>query len=190
VDVIAREETLVIRRMRDEHDEYALMVRWRNERHVREWWDPDEPPLSIEGAERKYGPRTRADSATTACVIEQDDRPVGYIQFYPWVAEDTTALGIPPFDDQTWGLDVFVGEPELVGRGIGSRSVDLVCRYLFGSRGASAVALVTSKGNRRALRAYEKAGFEPTASVLDTDTRKGQRVESWLMVRPRREIAR
>jgi aminoglycoside 6'-N-acetyltransferase len=187
LDVIAREQTLVIRRMRPEHDDYERMVRWRNEPHVREWWDPDEPPLSLEEAEREYGPQTQPDSALTACVIEHDGHPVGYVQFYPWLAEDTTALDIPPFDDQTWGLDIFVGEPELVGRDIGSRSVDLVCRYLYGNRGASAVALVAAKANRRALRAYEKAGFQSTASVLDTDTRDGLRVESWLMVRQRPE---
>lgn len=38
VDVIAREDTLLIRRMWDERDDYALMVRWRNAPHVREWW--------------------------------------------------------------------------------------------------------------------------------------------------------
>jgi len=38
---------VVIRRMRDHPDDYALIVDWRNRPHVREWWDPDEPPLTV-----------------------------------------------------------------------------------------------------------------------------------------------
>jgi aminoglycoside 6'-N-acetyltransferase len=172
--------------MRDEQEEYERMARWRNQPHVREWWDPDEPPLSVEGARSEYGPDTQAGTPTVACVIEQDDQPVGFLQFYRWsaYADEAQTIGIP-FDEDTWGLDVFVGEPARSGQGLGSAAVDLLCRHLFEQRGASAVALVAARDNARALRAYEKAGFRRGASVLDLDTRNGQRVESWLMVRRR-----
>ena len=172
--------------MRDEQEEYERMARWRNQPHVREWWDPDEPPLSVEDARGEYGPDTKTDSATILCVIEQDHRPAGFMQFYRWssYSEEAKSIGIP-FDEDTWGLDIFIGEPQLVGQGLGSASVDLLCRHLFDQRGASAVALAALKENARALRAYEKAGFHRTASVLDLDTRHGDRVESWLMVRRR-----
>ena len=75
-------------------------------------------------------------------------------------------------DPDTFGLDLFIGEPDLVGRGIGTRVVDLVCTYLEHDRGASAVALTTERTNLRAQRAYEKAGFRKVREVLDTDTRE------------------
>src|SRR5207253_4376667 len=48
--VIVGEGALSIRRMRDEPGEFERMAGWRNQPHVREWWDPDDPPLSAEAA--------------------------------------------------------------------------------------------------------------------------------------------
>jgi RimJ/RimL family protein N-acetyltransferase len=182
--VIAREGGLAIRRMRDEPGDYELVVRWRNEPHVREWWDPDDPPLTSAQAIEEYRPETRADSSTTACIIEEEGVPVGYIQFYPWAAEpeEVQALELP-VDANAWGIDVFIGEPSHLGRGVGTRAVDLVARHLFSQRGASSVALLAAKANAHALRAYEKAGFRRTIGMLDLDVKDGERVDSWLMVR-------
>jgi aminoglycoside 6'-N-acetyltransferase len=184
MNLIASEGGLVIRRMRDVPAEHERMARWRNQLHVREWWGPDDPPLTPDGARRKYGPRTRADAPATACVIEFEGRAVGYIQFYPWAAfrEEAEAMGLPEVEG-AWGLDVFVGEPDLIDRGVGSAAVDLLCRYLFDQRLASRVMLAAAVDNARALSAYEKAGFARTGRVLDTDTKDGRRVESWLLIR-------
>jgi aminoglycoside 6'-N-acetyltransferase len=182
--VITREGELAIRRMRDEAGDYALMVRWRNAPHVREWWDPDDPPLTMETAVDEYRPDTRADSSTTACIIEVDGAPVGFIQFYPWAAEPEEVHDLAlPVDAGAWGIDLFIGEPSHLGRGVGTGAVDLVCHHLFSERGASSVALLAAKANARALRAYEKAGFRRTTGMLDLDVKGGERVDSWLMVR-------
>ncbi len=185
-DVIAQEGRVSIRRMRDEPEEYERMARWRNEPHVREWWDPDKPDLSVEDAAAEYAPITRGGSPDTACVIELNRVPVGFVQFYPWsdYAEEIIATGMA-LEDGAWGLDIFIGEPQMINKGIGTLAVDLVFRHLIENEGAASVAFPVWKDNLRALRAYEKAGFRKTATVLDTDTRGGQRVESWLMVRSR-----
>jgi aminoglycoside 6'-N-acetyltransferase len=184
MEPLVSEGTLGIRLMLDEDDEYERIARWSNEPHVREWWDPDESPSDAAGVRAEFGPLLWADSPDTACIVMYDGAPVGYIQFYPWSAfrDEAAAMGFPDVVD-AWGLDVFIGEPDLIGRGVGSAAVDLLCRYLFDMRGASCVMLAAAVDNARALRAYEKAGFARSARVLDTDTRGGDRVESWLMVR-------
>lgn len=182
--LVVSDGALVIRRMRDERDEHERMVRWRNTPHVRVWWDPDDPPMILEASQAEYGPLCRDESSTTACIVEWQSRPVGYLQFYPWSddPDEATEWGIPA-DGSAWGLDVFIGEPEMTGRGIGRRAVDTLARYLFDQRRATLVAFLVAKDNARAIRAYEKAGFIKRGSALDTDTRHGQRVESWVMVR-------
>ncbi len=184
VDVIVQEQGLLIRRLRDAPEDYDHLVRWRNEAHVRAWWDPDDPPMTGEAAVHEYRPLTDPSGPTTACLIEEDGRPIGYIQFYRWAdeADDAAAMGLA-FDRGAWGLDVFIGEPSAIGRGVGTRVVDLLCRYLFVERGATSVQLVAAQANARALRAYRKAGFRRAAAVLDLDTKDGRRVRSWLMVR-------
>lgn len=184
MDVIASEGGLVIRRMRDEPAEYERIAAWQNQPHVREWWDPDEPPLSSDEARRRYRALTRADSPMTACIFEFKGRAAGYIQFHPWAAypEDAEAMGVPIVEG-AWGLDVFVGEPDLIDRGIGTALVDLLSRHLFDECGASRVMFVAAVENARALRAYEKAGFAREGRALDTDVKNGRRVDSWILVR-------
>jgi aminoglycoside 6'-N-acetyltransferase len=185
-DVIAADGDLVIRRMRDHVEDHERIVAWRNRPHVREWWDPDDPPLTLEGAIEELRAKTQPSHPTSACIIEVSGAPAGYIQFYPWDGEkqylEEVGLTLP---DGAWGLDIFIGEITLIDQGIGSRAVRLLSDHLFSDNGATAVALVTEAGNTRAQGAYVRAGMRPVERFLDTDLRNGQRVESILMIRDR-----
>ena len=185
-DRVAADGDLAIRPLRDHPDDYDRIVAWRNSPHVREWWDPDDPPLTRAAAAAELAPGS-GDDSTTSCIIELAGRPVGFVQFYPWDVERTylegRGLSLPK---ASWGLDIFIGERDLVGKGIGSRTVRLLCDHLFAEYGAPAVALITEKGNIRAQAAYARAGMRVSgAPFLDTDTRGGQPVESILMIRDR-----
>jgi RimJ/RimL family protein N-acetyltransferase len=59
--------------------------------------------------------------------------------------------------------------------------VHLVCVHLAERWGAEAVLLVTYRDNLRAQRAYERVGFRRIGEVLDTDTRGGERIPSYVM---------
>jgi aminoglycoside 6'-N-acetyltransferase len=184
-DELAREGDLAIRRMRDDRDDYESFVRWRNAPHVAEWWttDDDPTPTTFDRVVKDYGPRAEDGAWVTACIITVGDRPIGYTQFYPWAgaADEAPEMGIPDIDG-SFGLDIFIGEPDMVDRGAGSRAVALLTRHLFGQRHATSVALTTPVGNTRAQRAYEKAGFRKVKQTLDTDVVDGERRMSWLMV--------
>jgi RimJ/RimL family protein N-acetyltransferase len=176
---------VAIRRMRDEVDDYTLLQRWRRAPHVAEWWDTAQADLGLEGVIAKYRSRTGSDDPTTACIIEVAGLPIGYIQFYPWDENETEMREIG-FDLPAgyWGVDIFIGERDHLDRGFGSQAVLLIDRYLINERHATGVALVVARGNVRAQRAYEKAGLVRVSEVLDTDTRGGQRIPSYLMAYP------
>jgi aminoglycoside 6'-N-acetyltransferase len=182
---LATDGDLSLRRLRDDPADYALIVRWRAMPHVHEWWDPDDPAPDIDEVLRHYRPTTDPGGRTTGCVIELGGRPIGYLQLYRWAdwtqePPQDGEMEIPLAEDP-WGLDVYIGEPDLVGRGIGSRAVALACRYLRDARGARVVTLTTDVDNLRAQAAYERADFRKVSRVLDTDTRGGERVWCWLM---------
>jgi aminoglycoside 6'-N-acetyltransferase len=184
-NVLAEGTVVTIRRMRDALDDYGLLLRWRSAPHVSEWWDTAQAELSLDGVIAKYRARTRSEDPTTACIIEGAGIPIGYIQFYPWAAyaDEMRGMGFE-LPAGYWGVDIFIGEHEHLDRGFGSEAVSLVYGYLNQHRGAVGVALVVARDNLRALRAYEKAGLVRISEVLDTDTRAGERIPSYLMALP------
>lgn len=176
-----------VRRMRADDSDYALLARWLNEPHVREWWDPDQSDATIETVRETYGPYADPQSEGVTAIIEERGRAVGFVQFYPWSSEGEycTKVGIE-VEPAAWAFDVFIGEPDAVGTGVATRALELVCHHLTEERGASAVVIVTEITNARAHHVYEKLGFVKVREFLDIDTRGGERVRSYLMRKPAR----
>ena len=161
-----------------------LFVRWRNEPHVAEWWNTDDDPVADDARARRaeYGPG--ADAWVTRCIISIADRPVGYVQFYPWAAEldEAREMGVPD-PDASFGLDIFIGEPDMVGRGVGARRRGAGRRGTCSRRRAPRQRCAAhARRQRPRTPAYEKAGFRKVRQTLDTDVVDGERRMSWLMV--------
>ena len=59
----------------------------------------------------------------------------GYAQFHPSskAADQAREMGIPDVAG-SYGLDIFIGETDTIGIGIGSRAVALLSRYLLEER--------------------------------------------------------
>lgn len=182
--VVAQDGNLRLRLMRDTDEDYAQVVAWRNTPHVRHWWDPDDPDIAMHQAVSEHRPSILGEDPSLMCFIEEHERPVGFVQFYPWSAypEELAATGLT-VPAGAWSLDLYVGEEDALGRGIGSSVVRMVCDYLFEHEGATAVAFGVDRDNARARRSYEKAGMTPTVEYLDTDTRNFERSMAVLMVR-------
>jgi aminoglycoside 6'-N-acetyltransferase len=127
-----------------------LLRRWLAAPHVAEWWDggPEAALAEIEEA---------MDSVSTEpLIVELDGKPIGYLQSYDPHLEDDH-----PYRDQptgTLGVDQFIGVPELVGIGHGSRFVRQFAEMLF-EEGCPRLIIDPDPANARAIRAYEKAGF-------------------------------
>jgi len=171
--------------MRDDVEDYVLLLRWRSAPHVAEWWDSAQTELGLDGVVAKYRSRTGSNDPTAACIIEVAGLPIGYIQFYPWAAYETEMHEIGfELPAGYWGVDIFIGERDYLDRGFGSQAVSLAHGHLVDGHSAAGVALVVARDNIRAQRAYAKAGLVRVSEVLDTDTRGGQRIPSYLMALP------
>jgi aminoglycoside 6'-N-acetyltransferase len=125
-----------------------------------------------------------AGDFVTQAIVELDGTPIGFQQWYPLAEEPETLLeyGLSA-DDGAYGIDQFVGESALHGRGIGTRQVASVVEWLLHPEGPGARRVFTDPvvENARAIRCYEKAGFAkvrvlPGHEQLDREPR-----DSWLM---------
>jgi aminoglycoside 6'-N-acetyltransferase len=182
---VTQEAGLSIRHLRDDAHDPVLMLRWLAAPHVAEWWNPEHVALDLASVKGDFPSETLPEDPTTNCIIELGGRPIGFVQFHPWdaYADEMREMDfeLPP---GYWGLDIFIGELDQIDRGIGTRTVSLLRRYLLEERGATGVALVVARDNLRAQRAYEKAGLIRKREVLDVDTRDGKRIPSYLMATP------
>jgi aminoglycoside 6'-N-acetyltransferase len=125
-----------------------LLARWLARPHVREWWGDPEAALR----------ETRIEGLGQALICV-DGRPVGYLR---WQRASRAELDARGFSDVPTGaidLDVLLGEPEGLDRGVGSRALALLVERLRADPSVPAVGMSSSARNGRAIRAYEKAGF-------------------------------
>ena len=136
-------------------DDMPVVQRWLAEPHVAEWWhDPE--TLEFVGSDLDH-----PDLAQF--IVSADGRPFAYLQCYQigdW------HVGFGPQPSGTRGLDQFIGEADMLGRGHGSAFIRAFIDRLF-ARGVPRMVLDPRPDNPRAIRAYEKAGFEK-AGMVDT----------------------
>lgn len=166
-----------LRRMAAADDDYALMARWLSDERVLACYEGRDKPHSMALVREKYGPRALQDENVTPCIMQVERRPIGYMQYYPADVEEYS------FEEHgnVYAIDLFIGEPDLWGQGIGTAFVRLLLRYLFEQVGADWVILDPHVDNPRALRAYEKAGFRKIKILREHEIHEGKKVDSWLM---------
>jgi aminoglycoside 6'-N-acetyltransferase len=130
-----------------------LLRVWLARPHVAAWWGEADHELGLI-VEHLGTDRMDCDLILLA------GRPVGYIQSYP--------TGVWPgdlFADQppgSRGVDLFLGETAALGHG--SRVLGAYLERLAAA-GVRRVLIDPDPANRRAVRAYEKAGFRAFGRV-------------------------
>jgi aminoglycoside 6'-N-acetyltransferase len=141
--------------------------RWLAAPHVAEWWGDPEEQFALVNEDL-------AHPAMDQFVVLIEDRPFAYLQCYDPTAWSGNGLGQHPHG--THGIDQFIGEPDMIERGHGAAFIRSFVDRLLQS-GTSRVLTDPDPANRRAVRAYEKAGFHKVRVV---DTPDGR---AFLMIR-------
>jgi aminoglycoside 6'-N-acetyltransferase len=95
-------------------------------------------------------------------IVSFERRPFAYCQHYDVHAWPQPHFAALPFGSRA--IDAFVGDAEMIGRGHGPAYLKMLASRLR-KEGAPAVAIDPAVENRRARRAYEKAGFRIEAFV-------------------------
>lgn len=135
-----------------------LIARWLAEPHVQAWWG--DPVHEIELIRGDIG-----GSATMGYVFHVvGDAPAGYIQAWDPRSYDRHVFADSP--DGARAIDLFVGEPRFLGRGVGAAALRAFSDLLF-ERGCTLALIDPDVRNTRAVGAYRRAGFTPYREVED-----------------------
>ena len=129
---------------------------WLRRPHVAEWWRNEDASRYLAQPHEHF-------------VILFDGRPVGMIQSY-LVAEYPEWQAIVGDDPGLAGIDLFVGEEELLGTGFGPQVLTAFADEIaFVDPHVLACVATVEEGNRRSWRAFEKAGFRHVRDVEEED---------------------
>lgn len=141
------------------------MRRWLLEPHVKRWWDDGVKTPYPDAEIADYREAIQGKDTTYRYLAAIDDRPVGMLQHYrigdsPEYA-DALALG-----EDAVGIDLFIGEAGLLGRGHGPAMLRQFLRDVaFPFHRMDVCVIGPSVKNAAAIRAYEKVGFRALKQV-------------------------
>jgi RimJ/RimL family protein N-acetyltransferase len=153
---------------------FPLMLKWLETPHVKAWWNKEIKwtPALIEKKYTDYVKGYKLEKNVPkpigAYIIYAESTPIGYIQIYNAYdfARSKLLTGLP---ESLAAFDVFIGEPDYLKRGIGSRAI---IQFLEKHGAAYTHIFVDPENaNLAAIRAYEKAGFKkinPTQNINET----------------------
>jgi len=135
-----------------------LIRRWLALPHVLEWWGNPEEQFALVSADLD-------ETAMDQFIVSTAGDPLGYLQCYD-LSEWNAGFGVQP--QGTRGIDLFIGEPCMIGRGHGSALIRCFVTDRF-RQGLPRIVTDPDSANRRAIGAYEKAGFHIDRSVETPD---------------------
>jgi len=127
----------------------AMVRRWLETPDVVRWWGQPDDQYRLVSGDLDHPDMNQF-------IVALDGQPFGYLQCY---ALSTWNGGLGSHPPNTRGIDQFIGEPGMIGRGHGSRFIRQFVDSLLKS-GTPRVVTDPDPDNDRAIRAYAKAGFQ------------------------------
>jgi RimJ/RimL family protein N-acetyltransferase len=145
-------------------DELPLLYEWLQRKHIQRWWTDRE---TYDEVVQHYLPAIEGSEPTDLYLILSEGMPVGFIQTYR-VSDYPEYRDLVAVEDGVAGVDLFVAEPELTGRGFGSEALRrFVADIVFSDPEIHACVADPDAENIASLRAFEKAGFHVVRRFVD-----------------------
>jgi aminoglycoside 6'-N-acetyltransferase len=131
----------------------GLVEGWLGRPHVARWWTED-PQQELAGYRRCI---SGAEPTVALVVMVDGRRPVGWCQWYRWADYPESAqYGA---GERDIGIDYAIGEPEQVGRGVGTAMVAVLLAAIRQRHPDAAALVAIDPANAASRRVLEKNGF-------------------------------
>ena len=134
----------------------ALLMEWQSRSHVREWWDADAP----------YDQDEINDPRVARWIVKMNGRPFAFMQDY--TVHGWNRHHFAQFPKGSRGIDQYIGEPDMIGRGHGTAFIGNRIKSLF-EAGVPVIATDPHPDNKRAIAVYSKFGFRVSGLPQETD---------------------
>ena len=146
-------------------NDLPILGEWLNYEHWRRYWgNPDEELELIRQM-------VAGHDTTRPFMFSVDGQVMGYIQYWfvghhqnrSWVNKYPWLQALP---SEAVGIDLSIGKSKYLSKGIGTQTLNQFIERLS-QLGYTNFVIDPDPQNKRAIRAYEKAGFSPITSLQD-----------------------
>lgn len=146
-------------------DDLKRIFNWFKLSEINKWY-AKERDWSISDIENKYQPRLIGQEIVPSFIIKLGSKEIGFIQYYTF-SKTSMPEGLS-YDDAillnvdihtSVGMDLFIAEESLMGQNLGKIIIrDFIKKII--PKDYETIFIDPSKLNTRAIRAYQKVGFE------------------------------
>lgn len=138
-------------------EDVAQMHAWFNEAHVQRFYSLR--AWSESDVLNKLAPIIDQKKPLYGFIAKLEGKPVGYLQYckvidYPWPQQDLDKTIL----NEAVGLDLFIGDPNLIGKGIGAQIVNKFLEVYIWPYFHYCV-VDPDERNLASIRMFEKCGF-------------------------------
>ena len=148
----------------DKKENYELMYKWCSQEFIYKWFE--QRKLSYEEIENKYKNKILSNQQQLF-FINYNENKIGFVQIYKY--DDKKSETLIKYDS-IYEYDIFIGEQKYLSKGIGTLIVKYVNNYIYENYLCDFIVLRPFKRNERAVKCYEKCGFEIVDEYVGTDT--------------------
>lgn len=145
-------------------DNYKLMHKWCSEEFVYEWFE--QRILTLEEIVSKYKTKL-LNQKQDLYFICYNEINIGFVQIYKY--EDRRFNELNSYN-YIYEYDIFIGEAEYLSKGIGTKIVNYIDKYIYEKYLSDCIVLRPFKRNIRAIKCYQKNGFHIINEYNDFDT--------------------
>lgn len=176
--ILCMADGISIRKMEDTSFDYSLISKWLSDPEVLFYYEGRDNAFSIDRIKEKYSPRILGKESVTPCIIELNENPIGYVQYY--YESEKKDLEIENYDNP-YGIDLFIGETEYQNQGIGTKAIKLLTKYLFEVKSVDVILIDPQTWNKRAIKCYKRCGFKAIKILEKREFHEGQYRDNLIM---------
>lgn len=161
-DITLRSGNIVLRPMTE--DDWDILHKWNSDPEVLYYADGNAEGYSLEMVKRIY----RGVCRHAFCfIIEYEKRPVGETYLQEMNLE-RILVKFPDKDIRR--IDIMIGEKELWGQGIGTKTVGMLLEFGFEKKNVDAIfGCGVDESNVRSFKMFKKLGFEVFSEIARVD---------------------
>ncbi|WP_243522722.1 GNAT family N-acetyltransferase [Bacillus pseudomycoides] len=159
-------------------NDVKILSKWLTTPEVLQYYEGRDNPQSLEQVRKKFISYSISD--VKRCLVEYAGKPIGFIQIYPVDSKWKNLYGYVE-NQNIWGMDQFIGDIAYWNKGIGTELVKVAITYIIDVLEAEAIAMDPRTGNERAIRCYEKCGFQKVKKLKEHELLEGKLEDCWMM---------